>query len=190
MSWFFSLNFHLFSYNIVFADDIFFSVSCYVTNFVSHRWLIPPAMQINQSCLTTNLCSSRPGVDRLVAILCNAPTIREVIAFPKSSDGKCLMSKSPAPVTSQDMEYYHFRVIDAKIGGHSSSVNLVGSNEDSLRTTADGKPVKSWITLKSTNMKKVDIDMLKRPRYWTFKIELCHVLCFCLISELCQMILK
>ena len=49
------------------------------------------------------------GVDRLIAMLCGASSIREVIAFPKSSEGRCLMSKAPAPVTREDVEYYHLK---------------------------------------------------------------------------------
>jgi len=48
-------------------------------------------------------------VDRLIAILCGASSIREVIAFPKSSEGRCLMSKAPAGVTREDIDYYHLK---------------------------------------------------------------------------------
>ena len=42
-----------------------------------------------------------------MAILCGESSIREVIAFPKSTEGRCLMSGAPAPVTRQDVDYYH-----------------------------------------------------------------------------------
>lgn len=47
------------------------------------------------------------GVDRYMSILCNAASIRDVIAFPKSSEGKCLLSRAPAEIPPSDLHYYH-----------------------------------------------------------------------------------
>lgn len=39
------------------------------------------------------------GLDRLLMILLNEPNIREVIAFPKTADGRDLLMQAPAPAT-------------------------------------------------------------------------------------------
>ncbi|GAA53228.1 aspartyl-tRNA synthetase [Clonorchis sinensis] len=50
------------------------------------------------------------GLDRLFAILLNAKTIRDVIAFPKVADGKDLMCGAPAIVSDEDLAHYKLAI--------------------------------------------------------------------------------
>jgi len=44
-----------------------------------------------------------------MAMLCNTQSIRDVIAFPKASNGVDLLFKSPAPVNDETLLQYGIR---------------------------------------------------------------------------------
>lgn len=54
------------------------------------------------------------GLDRLVAVLAGAPNIREVIAFPKTGDGRDLLMEAPSPASEAQLRELHIRVDESK----------------------------------------------------------------------------
>jgi len=52
------------------------------------------------------------GFDRLIGIICGTDSIRDVIAFPKTTSGACLMTDAPSRLDEKQLKELHLKITD------------------------------------------------------------------------------
>lgn len=63
---------------------------------------------------TPPMCGCAIGFDRFVMLLQKQANLREIIAFPKTQKGVCLMSSAPGSVEEEQLEELHLKLLDDK----------------------------------------------------------------------------
>uniref|UniRef100_A0A0A1X7W5 Aspartate--tRNA ligase, mitochondrial n=2 Tax=Zeugodacus cucurbitae TaxID=28588 RepID=A0A0A1X7W5_ZEUCU len=91
------------------------------------------------------------GLDRLIAIICRARSMRDVIAFPKSLNGRDPLSNAPVPISDEEKALYHLAVLEGT--SKSTEHDIEDDDPDAVRATPSPEPHSDGMLVDSEDVK-------------------------------------
>ncbi|XP_011210056.2 aspartate--tRNA ligase, mitochondrial isoform X1 [Bactrocera dorsalis] len=96
------------------------------------------------------------GLDRLIAIICRARSMRDVIAFPKSLNGRDPLSNAPVPISDEEKALYHLAVLEST--NKSTEHAMEDDDPDAARSTPSPEPSREAMLVDNEDVKPEPVE--------------------------------